>query len=325
MGDRTGISWTDATWNPVRGCSIVSTGCANCYAMRVAARFSGEGQPYEGLTTRGAWNGQIRVVREKFDQPLRWARPRRIFVNSMSDLFHSGITFGEKAMIFAVMALASRHTFQVLTKRPDEMLAFMTAPGAHQLVLHHMDAIAHQIEGEWSKAQLLACYAATEAEHQARRAWPPRNVHLGISAENQETLDARWPLLAQTPAALRFVSAEPLLGEMAIGHLLPDAGLRTRTTSAWRGAPAIDWIIVGGESAQRKAARSCDVAWIRSIVAECRGRIPCFVKQLGANILTDQRTRPEGESWVWTSLIKDRAGADPGEWPDDLRVQEFPR
>src|SRR5687767_9849085 len=123
MGTKTKIEWTEATWNPVRGCSIVSEGCRNCYAMRMAHRSNRAGGAYEGLTRVGAhgptWTGDVRFVPEMLDYPLRLRKPHRIFVNSMSDLFHEKVTDEQIAQIFAVMALAPQHTFQILTKRPE--------------------------------------------------------------------------------------------------------------------------------------------------------------------------------------------------------------
>ena len=122
MGTKTGISWTEATWNPVRGCDPVSPGCLNCYAATMAARFNGPGQPYEGLAIRkpgqdAKWTGKIMLVEKHLLDPLRWQKPRRVFVNSMSDLFHKDIPDEYIDRVFAVMALATRHTFQVLTCR----------------------------------------------------------------------------------------------------------------------------------------------------------------------------------------------------------------
>ena len=122
MAKDTGIEWTDSTWNPIRGCSRVSKGCSACYAETMAARFCGEGQPYEGLITKGKWNGNITFVDKVLDQPLRWTKPRKIFVNSMSDLFHENVSFEEIASIFAVMMASTEHVFQILTKRPERML-----------------------------------------------------------------------------------------------------------------------------------------------------------------------------------------------------------
>src|SRR5262245_62147468 len=125
MGDKTKIEWTDATWNPLRGCSKISPGCQHCYAIREAVRHSGPGEPYEGLVPRDPpnWTGAVRFVPDKLTEPLRWKRPRMIFVNSMSDLFHDQVSFQHRAAIFGVMALAGQHTFQVLTKRAAQMAA----------------------------------------------------------------------------------------------------------------------------------------------------------------------------------------------------------
>ncbi|HEX2677839.1 MAG TPA: DUF5131 family protein, partial [Polyangiales bacterium] len=235
------IEWTDATWNPVRGCARVSPGCENCYAERVAARFGAPGQPYEGLVsyksrvsglrytnpkaagswTAPRWNGNARFVPEMLDAPLRWKKPRRIFVNSMSDLFHDDITNEQIAAVFGVMAACPQHTFQVLTKRPARMKAWFDkvreigATVAAKLPrVQTSDPqrytklfIADQAEGILQRA-LWGC----ELEVTPPFAWPLPNVWLGVSAEDQQRADERIPLLLQTPAAVRFVSAEPLLG-----------------------------------------------------------------------------------------------------------------
>ena len=141
MSAKTGIEWTDATWNPVRGCSRVSEGCRNCYAEKVAYRFSGPGQPYEGLVRINAagerkleWNGQVQLVEKHLLDPLKWKEPRRIFVNSMSDLFHENIPDEWIDKIFAVMALSPQHTFQVLTKRPERMRKYLSAPETRERI-----------------------------------------------------------------------------------------------------------------------------------------------------------------------------------------------
>ena len=131
----TSIQWTDATWNPTRGCTVCSPGCKHCYAMKIAARFSGKGLAYQGLAFKhpkagGQWTGKVRLVEEQLDAPLRWSRPRRIFVNSMSDLFHEALPVEAIADVFAVMYLAPRHTFQVLTKRAHRMREILNARGS---------------------------------------------------------------------------------------------------------------------------------------------------------------------------------------------------
>lgn len=169
MSTHSKIEWTDRTWNPIRGCSLVSPGCTNCYAMRQVHRFDHPGGPYEGLTRMTehgpVWTGKVRVVEEALAEPPSWRKPCRVFVNSMSDLFHEGVPAEFIDRVFAVMQLARRHTFQILTKQP------------HRMALHR----------------------------------PPANVWLGVSVENQATADERIPLLLQTPAAVRFLSVEPLL------------------------------------------------------------------------------------------------------------------
>lgn len=571
MGDDTKIQWTDATWNPIRGCSRVSAGCDNCYAMNVAHRFSGPGLPYEGLTTlrkgKADWAGIARMVPEHLSDPLRWRKPRRIFVNSMSDLFHHSITNEEIAAVFGVMAACPQHTFQILTKRPERMVEWFGRDGAaaqvdlfkhvalagriqemfspereaavagfpgyfvtskgrvltdngsescllcgkpneatiarkkfcskecaskagyerrmgrwsepaarvemkpmvadaghsrvmlyredgsaerpliHRLALEafdrpgrdgeqgcHIDGDAtnnalwnlrwgtqsenwddrkrHGNARSWSKisedeardiresyrrglsagqiansALFLGRITETQVRHivdgeqwreHVEPEWPLPQVWLGVSAENQATADERIPLLSQTPAAVRFVSAEPLIGDIDLRkwfdpwtcgdcehHGCEDDSGPTRCddcgedavddaasgsgrcpkcgkddgtsdavalscprcggSRAWKRDygfkfaseyPGIDWVIVGGESGP--GARPCDVEWIRSIVAQCKDAgTKVFVKQLGTSFAIQQR------DWC-TARRHDRKGGDITEWPEDLRVREFP-
>ena len=246
MADRTGIQWTDATWNPLRGCSRISEGCRNCYAETVASRFSGPGQPYEGLAKDGRWTREVRFVPHMLDQPLRWTRPRRIFVNSMSDLFHENVPDEWIARVFDVMARAPQHTFQVLTKRPDRM------------------------------RRVLPSFAPSHTARD-RSGWPLPNVWLGVSAENQATADGRIPLLLETPAAVRFVSAEPLLGPI-------DLNERELLCRTWRRGLTIgrylDWVIIGGESGP--GARPMHPGWARALRDQCvHVGVPFFFKQWG--------------------------------------------
>lgn len=301
MSDHSHIQWTDSTWNPIRGCSRVSAGCQHCYAETMAKRFSGPGMPYEGLLgTAGRWNGQIRVVPELLDQPLRWRKPRRVFVNSMSDLFHEGVPRDFILRVFMVMRRASHHTFQVLTKRPERMRRLLS---------------------EWlPPAEALADMSLVQKS-------PAPNVWLGVSVEDQATADERIPLLLATPAAARFVSAEPLLGPVGFPFArIGEWNSLAREHGQEYAATALDWVIVGGESGPR--ARPCAVDWVRSIVEQCRAAgTACFVKQLGASPVEDGCE--SGHVWVGRSpqslrRIADRAGSDPAEWPADLRVREFP-
>src|SRR6185369_50395 len=174
MADNSKIEWTDATWNPVRGCSVVSEGCRNCYAMAVAARFSGPGMPYEGLAYRNGsgahWTGETRLIQDRLEDPLRWRAPRRIFVNSMSDLFHESLTETQIQNVFCVMEPARRHVFQVLTKRPQRMLNFVKR-------FDDWLRYASDYPGQLSFAERFA------------------HVWLGVSVEDQKTADERIPLL----------------------------------------------------------------------------------------------------------------------------------
>jgi protein gp37 len=250
MADNTKIEWTDATWNPLRGCTRVSEGCRNCYAEGVAARFSGPGQAYEGLAkrTRGGprWTGKVAFAGEQtLLQPLRWRRPRQIFVNSMSDLFHEAVPDELIDRIFAVMALAPQHTFQVLTKRPERMRVYLNVP---------------ERVGKW----LNAMDALDERGSNAFTSFPLPNVWLGTSVEDKYVALVRGAALKACPAAVRFWSAEPLLGDLGyLSHaIMPD------------------WIIAGGESGPR--ARPMHPDWVRDLRDRCAAAgVPFFFKQWG--------------------------------------------
>lgn len=248
MGDKTGIQWTDATWNVGTGCTPISPGCDHCYAKTVAEtrlrdRYLEQAPVVDAVGTR-ADPFAPRWWPARLEQPLRWQRPRRIFVNSMSDVFHAHFSFdGHIAPLFDVMRRAHWHQFQVLTKRPERALRYAD-----------------------------------------RLPWPA-NVWLGVSIETMEYA-YRADVLRQIPAAVRFVSAEPLLGPLERLNL-------------WR----IHWIIPGGESG--RGARPCQVDWVRGIIKSARSyETKIFVKQLGGE--TDKR-------------------ADPSAWPADIRVREYPQ
>jgi protein gp37 len=268
MGDKTNIEWTDATWNPIRGCSVVSEGCRNCYAMQVAARFNQPGQAYEGLAYRnesGAhWTGEVALVEKHLEDPLRWKRPRRIFVNSMSDLFHESVPDEWIDRIFAVMADAvgsgSGHTFQILTKRPERMLAYCS-----------------DVETPRRIDSFMRGYGTTRA---GSCTLPLSDVWLGVSIENQKTADERIPLLLKTTAAVRFVSAEPLLGPMP-EYFHQWLARRELIGASIVSSQGIDWVIVGGESGTH--ARPMHPDWARSLRDQCvAAGVPFFFKQFGA-------------------------------------------
>lgn len=276
MSGRSSIEWTNATWNPVRGCSIVSPGCTNCYAMRQAHRQSGKGKAYEGLTklTKGGpvWTGNVRAVPELLDEPLGWRKPRRIFVNSMSDLFHEDVPDEFIAAVFGVMAQCPQHTFQILSKRPARMRAWLSGETKPN----------HASLREW------CFYAAQDKVGRERMSikpwsqeWPLRHLWLGVSVERQQEADERIPLLLQTPAAVRWISAEPLLAPLDLTAIRP---FRIAASfDALRGiVPRLNWVVVGGESGP--GARPMHPDWARSLRDQCARapRTPFFFKQWGA-------------------------------------------
>lgn len=259
-----GIVWTEQTWNPLRGCSRVSAGCVNCYAESMAARFCGIGQPYEGTINNETkrWNGTIKLVPEHLQDPLRWKRPRMVFVNSMSDLFHEDVPFEYIDKVFAVMALAQQHTFQVLTKRPERMLEYMNSgDGEGGSRLGAIVGLLRDAPESWP-----------EPPHPIP--WPLPNVWLGVTVENQEAADERIPLLLQMPAAVRWVSMEPLLGEVDLRF----------TNGLVHGCDAadylLDWVVVGGESGPN--ARPMHPDWARRLRDQCAAAgVPFLFKQWG--------------------------------------------
>lgn len=307
MGTRTGIAWTDATWSPLVGCQKVSSGCAHCYAVREVHRLAHNAHPqiardFAALVERHSngqldWTGTVRLIPGRLTQPQQWRKPRRIFVNSMSDVFAAQPH--EIAAIFGAMAAAPQHIFQVLTKRPEAMRALFTMPSNPDLF--HGD-IWDEIAEEIRQYPHVDTAIAWQGEQPYLR-----NVWLGVSVETRAYLP-RLPCLRKTHAALRFVSFEPLLEDL--GDLSP-----------W--LPGLDWAIVGGESGPN--ARPCHLAWLRSVVRQCQAAdIPCFVKQLGSQ---PYHGREDGFPYRRGDYVtlKDRKGADPAEWPAGLQVQEFPK
>ena len=344
----TKIEWTrnpDGTpgqsWNWIVGCTLESPGCTHCYAMRQAARIermSPDLEHYVGLTKASkagpVWTGKIADAGwRKLTEPIRRTKPTTWFVNSMADLFHPGVSVDKIAKTFAVMLLTPRHTYQVLTKRAARMREIVSAPDFVDDVLNAATWLMDR--QPVSEAGIEAYRALRDA---APGAWPLPNVWLGVSAEDQTRADERVPDLLATPAAVRFVSAEPLLGpidfnkidiaawlrryrpDSDIGLNAYDPDMRFPLLSPFEhfgsGAsyPGLDWIIVGGESGP--SARPMQVPWARSIVQQCKAAgVACFVKQLGAD--------PIWEDGAFLNLAH-RKGADMAEWPCDLRVREVP-
>ncbi|NLG06044.1 MAG: phage Gp37/Gp68 family protein [Clostridia bacterium] len=275
MGTNTKIEWTGATWNPLVGCSVVAAGCRNCYAMRMASRVEAMGTAphYAGTTTRvngkAVWTGKVNGAPEKIVlQPLRWKRPRRIFVNSMSDLFHESVPDEAIDRIFAVMALCPQHTFQVLTKRPDRMRAYLSTPTRHDIIAARWNYHPSRPKGGDSRTAGL---------------WPFPNVWLGTSVSTQADADANIPHLLATPAAVRFLSCEPLLGPVDLRGIWTHCPTHDFASGFCVGPcpdrRRIDWVICGGESGPKR--RPIDLQWARSLRAQCAAAgVPFFFKQV---------------------------------------------
>ena len=307
----TSIEWTDRVWNPVTGCTKVSAGCKNCYAETIADRFWATQYPDGVPTGRHDAGGNAPEMRprrftdvwthdDRLRDPLSWRKPARVFVNSMSDLFHEDVPDEFIDRVFAVMHLAERHVFQALTKRPERMLAYVSSRPRDAAKPDQVVIATELGEGHYSVP------------------WPLPNVWLGVSVEDQQRADERIPLLLQTPAAVRFLSCEPLLAHLNVAQFISDKYISVGGRQ-WIGAGGIHWVIVGGESGPD--ARLCDLAWVRSIVAQCNTAcVACFVKQLGTRPIAGRMPHPDDMFIRLTS----RKGGDPAEWPEDLRVREFP-
>jgi protein gp37 len=312
VGDKTAIEWTDATWNPVTGCDRTSPGCDHCYALKMAARlkkmgsanYQNDGDP----RTSGPGFG-VTCHPHMLDQPLRWKRPRRIFVNSMSDLFHPDVPDEFIAQVFAVMALAPQHTFQILTKRPQRMATML----GHDYSTEEWRAfttIVHDVMEDMGHRE--ACYDM----------WPLPNVWLGVSIET-DRYTFRADHLRATPAALRFISAEPLLGP------LPSLDLT-----------GIDWLIVGGESGPGALPMHPD--WVRDLRDQCHDRHEaCEIPDVplphsvgvpggGRACACEYRSpvaflfKQAGEVLAREWGCSARKGTNPDEWPAEFRVREYP-
>lgn len=258
MADGSKIEWTDATWNVVIGCDKVSPGCDHCYAIRTAHRMQANPNPvisaaYAGTEADGDWTGRVNLVTDRLDLPLKWRRPRRIFVNAQSDLFHDQVPDEFIARVFAVMTRAEAHTFQVLTKRHGRMRSLLSSD-------KFIGLVDIELGGDGS-ADLF------------RRdvGWPLPNVWLGVSVEDQKRADLRIPALLDTPAAVRWLSCEPLLGPVDVINGLGDGWLT-----------GIDWIVAGGESGP--GSRPMHPDWARSLRDQCQvAGVPFLFKQWGSH------------------------------------------
>lgn len=389
----TNIEWTHTinndgsiskgeTWNPFAGCSKISAGCKNCYAIRDAVRLAENNNPkiaekYAGTVSGNNWTGKINLAPEDtLLKPLRWTRPRMIFVNSMSDLFHENVLDEWIDKVFAIMALSPNHTFQILTKRPERMKDYLSKKldefsdfGISETIKftdleglifdyiyengslksHLKDAgwfyDTDYYEGGSEPGDLIY-----EAEN------PLHNVWLGVSIEDQKTADERIPLLLETPAAVRWLSVEPILENINLPiYYCCNCFKFTQTervnnnkdwgcticgcykTNGWKPSKTqgISWCVVGGESGDK--ARVCNVEWIRSIVQQCKAaNVPVFVKQLGSVPIGKKSDQfymfnhgatllDAYEKGASKLILSHKKGGDIDQFPGDLRVREYPK
>lgn len=376
MPGKSEIEWTDKTWNPVTGCTKVSPGCRNCYAETLTRRWAGkEFVPWTAKAQGEAGQPAVTLRPDRLEQPLKWRKPQRIFVNSMSDLFHEDVPDEFIAQTFVTMMLAKDHTHQILTKRADRMSDLVPRLKALMRDVMYQAIKSYDNGGPepWFFRRQGRHHGAprdywierwyndhTENDpknpHLDWRNWPLRNVWLGVSVENQRYADERIPLLLQTPAAVRFISAEPLLGPVDLTRI--DYGWQLEATlrdyKAWRGhapvelepserhpkgtafldilngywddgwdvgkdAERLDWVIVGGESGPK--ARPMHPDWVRSLRDQCQAAgVPFFFKQWGRWIpLVDNGPLEPADRYVGID-----GAIRAGDWVEDTDVAMRP-
>lgn len=256
---------TPETWNPVTGCTKISPGCKNCYAERMAKRLAGRfGYPADEPF-------RVTLHPDRLEKPLKWRKPRTVFVCSMGDLFHSDVPIGFIHNVWAMMTGKSQHTFLILTKRPERMSVFVTM---------------------WTDDVRFVNSMSSD--------WVPENIWLGVTAENQATADERIPLLLQTPAAVRFVSCEPLLGSVTLYQRW--VGPESVGRELWAKerdiiGPFLDWVIAGTESGSKH--RPAELDWFRDLRDQCQAAdVPFFLKQAEVNGKVTKLPELDGRQWI---------------------------
>ena len=307
---KTKIEWTEYSWNPVSGCTPISEGCQNCYAKRMANRLRGRcGYPADEPF-------KVTLHKDRLEEPLRLKKPRRVFVCSMGDLFHEDVPFEFIASVFGVMANSLQNTYMVLTKRPQRMKEFFDWLYLSAASYYARDHRTVPYDDDRINVFIMKIASEYGINLDFMRKWPLFNVWLGVTAENQARADERIPILLQIPAAVRFVSVEPMLGPVDLPEYLPPVTTKDfyakmlpdgRIDSGYR--KKLDWVICGGETGP--GARPMHPDWVRSLVLQCKNAgVPIFVKQMGS---------------VWAKAhSSDRASNRPEEWPEDLRIRELP-
>ncbi len=383
---KTSIEWTDHSWPVVNGCRRKSAGCTNCYAERLISTRLSKTPKYGGLAvfTEGGprWSGEARLWSKDLEMPIRLRKSAKIFVADMGDLFYEGVPFEVIDRVMAVVLICRwqefpKHTFQFLTKRPERMAEYFAAKRYAEVAR----AAAQRTEDGDGWYEMV--FWKLE-----KQGFVDPGIWLGVSVEDQETVDERIPILLKTPAAVRFVSAEPLLERIDLQF---DCGHETNGPEGWVDGPRPDWVILGAESGP--GSRPCDPGWLEAIVKQGRASgVPIFCKQLGSRVFapwkvewasridgsfdafsndrvgvkgTDLATVwPNGTWHTWDAngiggendteptvelakaaalealqrqhvrpikgwarhahMLRDRKGGDMSEWPEQLRVRQFP-
>jgi protein gp37 len=312
---RTKIEWSDFSWNPIVGCSKISEGCQNCYAEKMASRLATiENSPEEYIFVTfwpipanipTGWNGKTAFVESALEKPLRWKKPRKIFVCSMGDLFHESVPFDWIDKVMAVIALCPQHTFQILTKRPERMAEYFT--NIEDRTEKIAECSMRAPFGVWDDADTV-CDNLFDVFRDYRLT-PLDNLWLGITAETQQRANERIPILKTIPAVKHFVSCEPLLSEIDFRQIVipkwycPPMTVEERFENKHFDYQGLDWVIVGGETGHN--ARPCKIEWIERIVEDCKAAsVPVFVKQITVN---------------------GKPSKNMAEWPEHLRLRDFPK
>jgi protein gp37 len=336
MADTTKIEWTDATWNIITGCSVISPGCTNCYAMRLAGTRIRHHPSRQGLTDTSkagpVWNGEVRFNEQWLTQPFGWKEPRRIFVCAHGDLFHDAVPDEWIDRVFAVMALCPQHTFQVLTKRAKRMREYLSGLAdesnddprqPHQRIL----AAAEELLVSSTRYQAFPGKPGHHLRDLCEMddpCLPLPNVWLGVSVEDQARADERIPELLATPAAVRFLSCEPLLGPISLRWLPIDykpRQARGESINEYDAARMLGWVIVGGESGPNTRPMHPD--WARSLRDQCQAAgVPFFFKQWGEWAPLDHSDAADEAGWQgraeWMIMYPDGDIDIPDHrWPDE--------
>jgi protein gp37 len=341
VSDNTAIEWSDASWNPVLGCARVSPGCDACYAIvqariragnpnpKVATAFEGLTKPTEG---RADWTGRINLLPERLEQPLRWRKPRKIFVNSLADLFHEDVPDQFIADVFAVMAVARWHTFQLLSKRHGRMKALLTS-----------DSFRAMYEAAWDRrASDLWRFGSQKTQDfmdgQISAPWPIPNLCLGVSIENQPWAEIRVHALlsCQQAAGVLWVSAEPLLGPIDLRNLKARNGalidalcgdVKSPDGTIYAACPgSVSWVVAGGESGA--GSRPMHPDWARSLRDQCQdARVPYLFKQWGSHRWVEHSAYDDAtQCWVADGIEPQRVSKKlAGRELDGREWNEYPR